>query len=219
MPTFLGRVRRQLGLPQRFSEITLLWTPIMELRTTYLDEGRSSTDEVTFLCAERDSAIEEWDSIAEDFANLCQNFDRMVAEHDSLRDELERVRSVPSFSFVALTLPGPSLDRIRDLERRVDCYRSEMNSARDECHELKEDVKGHMDRWQPFFSRSESLCEGVITILCLESVTVSGVYSDDEGSEASSTDIGGRGEQSYNRARGGFSIKEVTFVALFNLFL
>ncbi|ERN12157.1 hypothetical protein AMTR_s00034p00047240 [Amborella trichopoda] len=41
----------------------------------------------------------------------------MVAERAFMRDELERVRA--------------------ELER---------NSARDECHELKEDVKGHMDK-------------------------------------------------------------------------
>ncbi|ERN10182.1 hypothetical protein AMTR_s00168p00069430 [Amborella trichopoda] len=94
-----------------------------EQRTAYLDEGRSSTDEVASLHAERDSAVEEPDSIAEDFEHLRQNFDRMVA--DSLRDNMERVRSIPSFSFVALTLLGPSLDRIRALERCVDRYRSE----------------------------------------------------------------------------------------------
>ncbi|ERN12247.1 hypothetical protein AMTR_s00034p00225090 [Amborella trichopoda] len=119
---------------------------MQELRTAYLDEDRSSTDEVASLHAERDSAVEERDSIAEDFEHLRQNFDRMVAERDSLRDELERVRLVPFSSFVAPTLPGPSLDRIRDLERRVDRYRSERNSTKDECHELKEDVKGLMDR-------------------------------------------------------------------------
>ncbi|ERN04616.1 hypothetical protein AMTR_s00075p00173960 [Amborella trichopoda] len=101
----------------------------------------------------------------------------MVAEHNSLRDELERVRSILSSSFVAPTVPGPSLDCIRDLERCVDRYGSE--------------------RVATPFSRCESLCEGAITILCLESVTVSGIYSDDKGSEAGSTEIGGRGEQSY----------------------
>ncbi|ERN10446.1 hypothetical protein AMTR_s00026p00224150 [Amborella trichopoda] len=62
-----------------------------ELRTAYLDEGRSSTNEVTSLHAKRDSAVEERDLIVEDFEHLRQNFDRMVAERDSLRDELERV--------------------------------------------------------------------------------------------------------------------------------
>ncbi|ERN02527.1 hypothetical protein AMTR_s00083p00121990 [Amborella trichopoda] len=77
-----------------------------ELRTAYLDEGRSSTDEVASLRAERDLAIEEWDSIAEDFEHLHQNFDRMVAGRDFMREELERVRaeleivqSVPSILF------------------------------------------------------------------------------------------------------------------------
>ncbi|ERN10450.1 hypothetical protein AMTR_s00026p00231290 [Amborella trichopoda] len=93
-----------------------------ELRTAYLDEGRSCTNEVTSLYAEHDSAVEEQDSIAEDLEHLRQNFDGMVAERDSLRDELERVRSVPSSSFVAPTLPGPSVDLIRDLERPVDRY-------------------------------------------------------------------------------------------------
>ncbi|ERN16689.1 hypothetical protein AMTR_s00051p00205950 [Amborella trichopoda] len=100
-----------------------------ELRTAYLDEGRSSTDEVASLRAKHDSTVEERDSVAEDFEHLRQNFDRMVAEHDSLRYELERVRSVPSSSFVAPTLPGPSLDRIRDLERRVDRYQSERSQS------------------------------------------------------------------------------------------
>ncbi|ERN05602.1 hypothetical protein AMTR_s00271p00013300, partial [Amborella trichopoda] len=90
-----------------------------EMRTAYLDEGRLSTDEVASLRAERDSAVEERDLI--------------------------RVRLVPSSSFVAPTLSRPSFDRIRDLERRVDRYRSERNSARDECHEFKEDVKGLID--------------------------------------------------------------------------
>ncbi|ERN11858.1 hypothetical protein AMTR_s00020p00124950 [Amborella trichopoda] len=53
-PTFSSRVRHQLGLPQTSCEITLPWTPIMELRTAYLDEGRSSTDEVASIRAERD---------------------------------------------------------------------------------------------------------------------------------------------------------------------
>ncbi|ERN12073.1 hypothetical protein AMTR_s00035p00192640 [Amborella trichopoda] len=116
-----------------------------ELRTAYLDEGRSSTDEVASLRAECDSAVEERDSIAKEFEHLCQSFDRMVEERDSLRDELERVRSVTSSSFVAPTLSGPSLDRIRDLERRVDRYRSESNSVKDEYHKLKKDVAGLMD--------------------------------------------------------------------------
>ncbi|ERN08839.1 hypothetical protein AMTR_s00015p00059040 [Amborella trichopoda] len=124
-----------------------------ELRTAYLDEGRSSIDEVASLHVECDSAIEERDSIAEDFEHLCQNFDRMVAGRDFIRDELKRVRaelervqSVPSSSFVAPTLPRPSLDCIRDLKRRIDRYQSERNLATDEHHELKKDVKGLMDR-------------------------------------------------------------------------
>ncbi|ERM97364.1 hypothetical protein AMTR_s00073p00196070 [Amborella trichopoda] len=101
-----------------------------ELRTTYLDEGRSSTDEVASLRVECDSAIEEQVLIVEDFEHLCLNFNRVVVGRDFMRDELkrvwvelERVQSLPSSSFVAL-----------------------INSARDERHELKEDVKGLMDR-------------------------------------------------------------------------
>ncbi|ERN16547.1 hypothetical protein AMTR_s00031p00150150 [Amborella trichopoda] len=117
---------------------------MQEVRTAYLDEGRSSVDAVASLRAKRDSAIKARDSIAEDFEHLHHNFDRMVVGHDFMRDKLERVRaelervqSVSSSSFVVPTLPGPSLDCIRDLERRVDCYRSER---------LKEDVKGLMGR-------------------------------------------------------------------------
>ncbi|ERM95451.1 hypothetical protein AMTR_s00008p00255660 [Amborella trichopoda] len=51
LPTFPGRVRRQLGLPQTSCEITLPWTPIMV----------STTDEDAYL-REMAPWIEEWRS-------------------------------------------------------------------------------------------------------------------------------------------------------------
>ncbi|ERM97838.1 hypothetical protein AMTR_s00118p00101010, partial [Amborella trichopoda] len=85
----------------------------------------STTDEGAYL-REMAPWIEEWrtieerDSIAEDFEHLRQNFDWVVAGCDFMRDELERVRA--------------ELERVQS------------NSATDECHEHKEDVKGLMDR-------------------------------------------------------------------------
>ncbi|ERN09154.1 hypothetical protein AMTR_s00014p00219340 [Amborella trichopoda] len=88
---------------------------------TLLRDIATLTKHVASLRAKRDSAIEERDSIAKDLEHLRQNFDRMVAEHDSLRDKMER----NLFHFILLF---------------------QQNSTRDECQELKENVKGLMDR-------------------------------------------------------------------------
>ncbi|ERN18429.1 hypothetical protein AMTR_s00189p00031920 [Amborella trichopoda] len=225
MPTFPGRVCRQLGLPQTSYEITLLWTPIL-VRTAdedvYLremapwieewsraagvigeqeEEGISlSQYEDTYKDILRDiatlvdHAIEERDLIAKDFEHLLQNFDGVVVERDSMRDELEsvrveleRVRSVPSSSFVAPTLPGPSLNRIRDLERRVDRTPIAVGG-----NPSLADVNPYVRVPLPSSIRSQS-----------------------QSRASTQLTRGLRGKQSFNRGRGGIIIKEVTFVSLF----
>ncbi|ERN10414.1 hypothetical protein AMTR_s00026p00183780 [Amborella trichopoda] len=78
-----------------------------------------------------------------DLESLCHNFEGMreardmaEVEHDSIKNELERVqaelerlRSIPSSSVVVPTLPGPSPVLIEDLERCLDCYRSDASLA------------------------------------------------------------------------------------------